>query len=163
MTEARFWDLIEWAWKDSPKLELRRADAVTTNDEDLLEDLVWPLQSEICENYIDRLSDLSKDELTAFIRIFEEKLYKIDRQEIHEYTDGSDDGFLYCRCFIVAMGQRYYEMVDADPSAAAFDLDAERFGFAAYDIYEEKFDEEFDRGRIHNIESGSNADGWPEI
>ena len=42
---------------------------------------------------------LPKDELLQFDRILERKLYDIDRSEIHEYTDGSDDGFLYCRGF----------------------------------------------------------------
>ncbi len=43
----------------------------------------------------------------AFDRMLERKLplYNVDRQEIQEVTDGSDDGFLYARGFIVALGE----------------------------------------------------------
>ena len=59
------------------------------------------------------------DEPGHWVDILERKLYDIDRADIHERTDGSDDGFLYCRGFIVGMGQRYYEAVRTNPDVAA--------------------------------------------
>jgi hypothetical protein len=101
-------------------------------------------------------------DLTAFIHILEERLYHIDRQDIHEYTEGSDDGFLYCRCFVVGMGWEYYTMVDEDLSKATMDIEAELFGFSTYGVYGEKNGDEFERYSIHSIETCSNREGWQE-
>jgi len=162
MTEQKFWEIIELSWADSPKLERQRAKALKSNDEEILEELSGELEGTILGNYNKRLLALDKDDLTKFIHILEERLYNIDREEIQEHTDGSDDGFLYCRCFILGMGQQYYSMVDKDPSKATMDLEAEIFGFSAYEQYEEKFGEEFDRYSIHSIESCSNEKGWSQ-
>lgn len=160
MTEKKFWQLIDAAWEDSPRDNLKRMVAVQYNNEDELEDSCGILLDEIIPNFEKRLKQLNKEELTQFIHIMEERLYHIDRKEIHEFTDGSDDGFLYCRCFIIAMGKDYYDMIDQDPSKATADLEAEDMGFIAYRIYQEKFGEEFVRNSIHCIESGSNIDAW---
>jgi Protein of unknown function (DUF4240) len=162
MTEQDFWEIIELSWADSPKLNSQRAKALKTNDEEILEELSGELEDTILEHYIKRLHALDKDDLTTFIHILEERLYNIDRKEIQEYTDGSDDGFLYCRCFILGMGQKYYNMVDKDPSKATMDLEAESFGFSAYGVFEERFGEWFERGSIHSIETCSNTAGWPQ-
>ncbi len=160
MNEQSFWEIIEKSWADSPSLDKLRADVLETNDEELLQELSEKLEDEIVENYQKSLLLLDKEDFTKFIHILEEKLFKIDREEIQKYTDGSDDGFLYCRCFIVGMGEAYYNMVDDKPSDAAMDLEAETFGFTAYSVYEEKFGEEFERYSVHCIESFSNSDGW---
>ena len=57
------------------------------------------MENEIIDNYKLRLSRLDKVNLTKFIHILEKKLVNIDRHEIHRYTNGRDDGFLYARCF----------------------------------------------------------------
>ncbi|MWW23327.1 DUF4240 domain-containing protein [Algibacter lectus] len=160
MTEEKFWKIIEKSWQDSPELKKKRDEA--NNDENSLEQLSYQLEEDITENYIKRLSKLKKEELTKFIHILEERMYHIDRKEIHTYTDGSDDGFLYCRCFILGMGKSYYELIDKTPSKAKFDLEAEGFGFSAYQVYEELFNEEFDRYSKHSMESCSNSEGWIE-
>jgi hypothetical protein len=160
MTEPEFWEIIELSWRDSPALDKQRAKAIKKNDEELLEELSGELEDTILENYARRLSALDKEDFVDFLRFLEEKLYRLDREDIHEFTDGSDDGFLYCRCFILGMGEQYYNMVDKDPSAATMDLEAESFGFSAYQVYEEKFGEEFERYAVHCIESGSNNSGW---
>ena len=98
MTDTTFWELIDLAWSDSPDLHDKRKLALETNDEELLLELSEKLSTTILENYNSRLLSLDKGDLVSFIHILEEKLYRIDRQDIHEYTDGSDDGFLYCRC-----------------------------------------------------------------
>jgi predicted DNA-binding WGR domain protein len=162
MNETVFWEIIESSWSDSPRLNKKRAKALISNEEELLAELSEELSETILENFNKRLLKLSKDDLTAFIHILEERLYNIDREDIHEYTDGSDDGFLYCRCFILGMGKQYYEMVDSDPSKTTMDLEAEIFGFSAYQQYEGKFGEEFDRYSVHSIETCSNENGWTQ-
>ena len=162
MNETVFWEIIESSWADSPRLNKKRAKALISNEEELLAELSEELSETILENYNKRILKINKDDLTAFIHILEERLYNIDRKNIHEYTDGSDDGFLYCRCFILGMGKQYYDMVDNDPSKATMDLEAEIFGFSAYQQYEEKFEEEFDRYSVHNIESCANENGWTQ-
>ena len=106
------------------------------------------------------LEELPKDELLAFDRILERKLYEIDRSEIQEYTDGSDDGFLYCRGFIVAAGQAYYDAVNKDPSRAMMDLECEDLCYLPMRVYAEKFgdmpDSEISR------ETASNSAGWSD-
>lgn len=159
MSLENFWKVIEQSWQDSPELDSKRMEALETNDEDLLEELMEDLEESILENYQKRLAQLSKEELTGFIHTLEERFYHIDRQEIHDYTDGSDDGFLYCRCFIIGMGRAYYDMIDKTPSKA-YDMEAESFGFAAHDVYEKRFNAEFARNSQHCIESCSNTEKW---
>jgi hypothetical protein len=97
----------------------------------------------------------------AFDRILERKLYDLDRAEIHEHTDGSDDGFLYARGFIVAAGKDYYDAVLAKPSTARMDLECEEMCYLSWELYEENFGvlppSEISR------ESCSNTAGWPSL
>lgn len=161
MNEQKFWEIIEKAWAASPELNTLRKETLVNNHEEQIDELSMALCDVVTDNYCQLLNDLSKEELGQYIRILEQKLHHIDRAEIHEYTDGSDDGFLYCRCFIVGMGETYYNMIDQTPSKATMDAEAEIFGFAAYDLYEEKYEEEFDRGLLHNIATGTNpSGGW---
>jgi hypothetical protein len=160
MTTDAFWDIIELSWNDSPLLNNKRQKAIESKDDELLQELSIELEEEILENYHKRILQLSKEELTSFIHHLEERMFHIDREDIHEYTDGSDDGFLYCRCFIVGMGKQYYDMIDINPSKATMDLEAELFGFSAYQFYEEKFEEEFERYTYHSMETCSNSSAW---
>ncbi|MEA5257559.1 DUF4240 domain-containing protein [Arcicella aquatica] len=160
MTQEIFWEIIESSWADSPNLYKKRADVLKNNDEEIIRELCIELENTILEYYQKRLLVLDKEAFTKYIHILEERLYNIDRQDIHEYTDGSDDGFLYSRCFVIGMGQQYYNMIDNNPSKATMDLDAELFGFSAYKVYEEKFGEEFERNSIYCIETCSNGKGW---
>ena len=161
MNLQQFWNIIEDTWKDVPALYEMRNSAIQENDEELIEAANSEIQDGVfMENLEGRLANLDKADLADYIRHLEERMYHLDRKEIQKYTDGSDDGFLYCRCFIVAMGEAYYNMIDKDPSKAAMDMEAEGFGFIAYGIYEDKFDEDFDRYKFHSMESGSNAAQW---
>jgi Protein of unknown function (DUF4240) len=108
-----------------------------------------------------RLERLSADELLAFDRILERKLYDIDRAEVQQHTDGSDDGFLYARGFIVAAGRDYYEAVNANPAIAMMDLECEDMCYLPWHLYQEKFGDiaSSDISR----ESCSNRAGWPGL
>lgn len=160
MNEFKFWQIIEDAWAASPALLEMRNTALKTNDAILIEDLTGEVYGTITNNIRDILLQLDKKELTGFNHIMEEKLFQIDREDIHAYTDGSDDGFLYCRCFIVGMGKHYYEMISENPSKATCDAEAEIVGFIGYMVYQELFGVEFERYTTHNIETCSNTSAW---
>lgn len=159
MDANKFWEIIESAWIQSGKNEARLK-AIESNDSGVLEELMDFIEDNLIPYYQSALNGLSQEEFTSYLLKFEERLYHIDRQEIQEFTDGSDDGFLYCRCFIFAMGKEYYNMIDAHPSKASFDLEAEGFGFEGYSFFLKKFNVEFDRYTIHSIESVSNTEAW---
>ncbi len=128
----------------------------------MFEGLSFGLEDEVTEALEEQLTQLNKEDLTKFILFMEEKLHKIDREEIHAHTDGSDDGFLYCRGFIVGMGKMYYEQIDYNPASATMDAEAESVCFVGYEVYKSRFGEEFKRNTIHSTESGSNPNGWRE-
>ncbi len=105
----------------------------------------------------------SKEELIAFHRLLDVALYQLDRADIHEITNGSDDGFEYVRLWIVSQGRRYFETVLHNPQEAPHDADErqenEAFGYAAQQAYEEKWRESFpDLPTIRA--TGTNAVGW---
>src|SRR5687768_3155768 len=119
--ETRFWTLVEAAWQrlGPEPLALRRAlverDPAAA-DVDLYAIDAW------LHPFLDNLrllsADLTSEELTALDRVVERLLHDLDRADIHEVTDGSDDGFLYCRGHIVALGREFYRAVVADPAVA---------------------------------------------
>ena len=160
MNEQKFWELIESAWKSVPLLDGLRQEALKTNKVELFEGLSFGLDDEVSEAIEEKLREVSKDDLIQFNHLMEEKLFRLDREEIHQHTDGSDDGFLYCRGFIVGMGERYYNLVHAHPAKATADAEAESICFVGYRVYLERFKEEFRRQSVYPIESGSNPDGW---
>ncbi|MBC9931683.1 DUF4240 domain-containing protein [Chitinophaga qingshengii] len=160
MNDIHFWQIIEAAWTAHPELNAARRLALRTNDPYLLESLSYELTDIIGENLRQVLQTLDKPALTSFLLTMEEKLYHLDRQELQRYTDGADDDFLYCRCFIVGMGEAYYNGIDSNPALATMDLEADSIGFIGYEVYLEKFNEPFTRNTIHCIETGSNKKGW---
>ena len=161
MDESQFWSMIESAWKSAGgKTKAREKLAQGKLSEDKAEELQECLE-EVIPSLRESLDRLSAEELLAFDRILERKLFEIDRAEIHEHTDGSDDGFLYARGFIVAAGRGYFDAVNADPSKAMFDLECEDMCFLPFHLYEEKFGE-MPRSEI-SVESHSNKAGWPDL
>ena len=160
MTETQFWNLLEEAWNEAGGLSAQRASlARPSASEEALEEVSIALE-EMIPALAARLEQIDKQELLSFDRILERKLYDIDREEIQQHTDGSDDGFLYARGFIVAMGQSYYESISGTPSLATMDAECEDICYLSHHIYEDRFGEmpESDISR----ESASNPEGWPE-
>lgn len=134
MDESRFWEMIESAWKVcGGKLQARQKLAAGKLSEDKAEELLESLE-EVIPALREQLDLLSAGELLAFDRILARKLYDIDRAEIQEHTDGSDDGFLYARGFIVAVGKEYYDAVNAVPSIALPDLECEQMCYLSWHI-----------------------------
>jgi hypothetical protein len=157
--ENRFWSLIESAWRSAggKTAERRRLAAGRLPEsqafalEDALDEVIPALKAQ--------LDRLSAEELLAFDRILERKLYDIDRAEVHEHTDGSDDGFLYARGFIVAAGQWYYDAVNVTPAVALAELECEEMCYLSWQLYQYKFRELSPSGISR--ESCSNQAGWP--
>jgi hypothetical protein len=161
MDEQRFWALIEEAWDSiGGKSKTRTKLAEGNLDEEKAEKLVIWLDDVIPA--LEKLLDaLSQEELLGFDRVLEAKLYEIDRMDVQEFTDGSDDGFLYARGFIVACGRAYYDAVNADPSRALMDFECESICYLSWHLYQRKFGEMPASGISR--ESCSNAAGWPEL
>jgi hypothetical protein len=161
MDDKRFWDLIESSWKAAGGMtKARQKLAEGKLSEDQAEELQEALE-EVIPALHAQLDQLPAEELLAFDRILERKLYDIDRAEIQEYTDGSDDGFLYARGFIVAAGKRYYDAVNARPATAMMDLECEEMCYLSWHLYREKSGDMPQSGISR--ESCSNKDGWPDM
>ncbi len=168
MDEFKFWQIIDNAWKsDSDLTAFRDAvlETLTSSDsKDSLEEEfgeegpMIPNEEDFLEAIRLQIDSLKAEELLEFDRILERKLYEIDREDVHEHTDGSDDGFLYCRGFILAIGQRYYDAVNSEPENAMFDWECESITYISANLYEDKFGE-LPKSDICR-ETGSNEDGW---
>jgi hypothetical protein len=159
LDENRFWAMIEAAWNTvGGEVEPRQRLVEGRPSENRLCELGESLDTVIAA-LNDQLSRLGTDELLAFDRILERKLCDIDRADIHERTGGSEDGFLYCRGFIVAIGRGYYEAVQSNPAMAVADAECREICYLSWNLYWEQFGEvppsEISR------ESCSNSAGWP--
>jgi hypothetical protein len=160
----RFWALIERAWShaEPEAAEARHRLAVRTSD-----DGVFGLVSQVDKaltTIVEALEDfgrgLTSAGLTDLDRIVERLLYDIDRSDIQQVTDGSDDGFLYARGFIVILGKRYYEAVAANPSLAVLDCDCEEMSYLFAHLHHELFGTFPDTGSGITRESCTNPAGW---
>lgn len=97
MTDPKFWQLIT----------LIDVSALDHNRED---EAIEPLEA--------ALGLKAESELFAFEEVLSQKLYSIDGEEFADNagdSGGSDDGFLYARCYVVAKGREFYEAVKSDP------------------------------------------------
>ena len=161
MDEKRFWSLIEKAWDSIGGFKRERNKLSKGKlSEDETEDLAESVD-EMAAALREELSELNKEDLLNFDRILERKLYDIDRAEIQGFTDGSDDGFLYARGFIVAAGKDYYDEVNAKPKVAIMDLECEDICYISSHVYEERFGD-MPRSGISR-ESCSNKAGWSDL
>ncbi|MER7330604.1 MULTISPECIES: DUF4240 domain-containing protein [unclassified Micromonospora] len=165
--EARFWALVESAWErlGAEPAALRRA-LLTRNpeadddDDDLYAIDAW--LGPFLDNLRQLAEGLSSQELTDLDRVVERKLHDIDRADVHEVTDGSDDGFLYARGHIVALGREFYEAVHANPAVAVPDATCESMCYFFAHLHNERFDGWPDTGSGISRESCTNAAGWRE-
>ncbi|MET8152789.1 DUF4240 domain-containing protein [Actinoplanes sp. NPDC049668] len=163
--EGRLWELVESAWAacGPEAAAVRRAlvgrDPAADDDNDDIYLLDAWLERFLTQ--LQRLSaDLSRAELTDLDRVVERKLYDLDRREIQEQTDGSDDGFLYARGFIVAAGRDFYDAVNADPAMAVMEAECETMCYFFAHLHEERFGGFPDTGSDISRESCRNPDGW---
>ncbi|NUP63519.1 MAG: DUF4240 domain-containing protein [Nonomuraea sp.] len=167
--EDRFWGLVEAAWAPlGPEAgRARQALARRTPDpgSDLYEDPALILVQDKLKEFLANLSalsrDLTADELVSLDRVAERKLYDIDRADVQAVTDGSDDGFLYARGFIVALGREFYDAVVRDPEMAVLDGECEAMCYFFAHLHAARFGSFPDTGSAISRESCSNPTGWP--
>ncbi|WP_433389331.1 DUF4240 domain-containing protein [Micromonospora sp. KLBMP9576] len=161
--EARFWALVESAWQrlgDEPAAHRRAllTRAPGANGGDVYAIDAW------LDRFLDSLrqltAGLSSPELTDLDRVLERKLYDIDRADVQAVTDGSDDGFLYCRGHVVALGREFYEAVRADPAMAVPDGECEGMCYFFANLHEERFGGWPETGSGISRESCTNPAGW---
>jgi hypothetical protein len=161
--EARFWALVEAAWErlGPEPAALRRA--LLTRDRAADDDSVYAIDGWL-DAFLDQLgqlcADLSGPELTALDRVVERKLYDIDRADVHAVIDGSDDGFLYGRGHVVALGREFYEAVRADPTWALPDGYLQGMGYFFARLHQQRFGESPRTGSGISRESCMNPAGW---
>jgi hypothetical protein len=140
LTEEGFWKLIRLLRWES------------TESEEILE----PLEAE--------LRKLKNADLLEFEEILAEKLYALDGERFADAAGEagkSDDAFLYARCYVVARGDAFYNLVLSDPSKFPPDVDLEPILYVVEQAYSEKTGESFDHTTHYSYESGSNKAGWP--
>lgn len=158
--ESRFWSLIETAWEMvGGDLSTRRKGLIERDSDDD----VYAVDSylgEFLANLRTLGVELSAAELTDLDRVLERKMYAIDRKDIQRVTAGSDDGFLYCRGFVVAMGRDFYEAVLADPSVAILDAECESMAYFFANLHNELYGRYPDTDSGISRETGSNPAGW---
>ncbi|MEU3163044.1 DUF4240 domain-containing protein [Streptosporangium sp. NPDC006930] len=168
-TEEGLWGLVEAAWAPLG-VEVNQARWELTHrtpapDEDLHGKPPLVVVEAALKEFLSNLGSLSEglsaDELTDLDRVVEAKLYDIDRADIQAVTDGSDDGFLYARGFIVAMGRDFYAAVAEDPKKAVLDADCERMCYFFAHLHNERHGTFPDTGSGISRESCSNPAGWP--
>ncbi|ONI85093.1 hypothetical protein ALI22I_32205 [Saccharothrix sp. ALI-22-I] len=165
--EARFWALLETAWAGvGPEANEARA-ALTKRDPSDEEFAAFDVVAELEEhldavlvNLKDAVADVTSEELIALDRVVERKLYEIDRKDVHAVTDGSDDGFLYTRGFIVALGREFYEAVARDPRVAVEDATFQSLCYFFAHLHANRFGDFPKTGSGISRESFSNPAGW---
>jgi len=162
MDETRFWSMIEAAWQSiGGKTKPRQKLVEGKLSDEKCESLMETLDEEVVIALTEELQLLTPEALSQFDRILERKLYEIDRAEVQEATDGSNDGFLYARGFIVGMGRTFYDAVNANPSLAIMDMECEAMCYISWHVFREKYGE-MPRSEISR-ESCSNRAGWPAL
>ncbi len=166
--EKRFWDLVEAAWAPLGVEvdQARRALAHRTPvpGEDLHGKPPLAVVEAALERFLGNLTAVSEglpaDELADLDRVVERRLHDIDRADIHAVTDGSDDGFLYARGFIVALGHDFYTAVAEDPKKAVLDAECEEMCYFFAHLHRERHGAFPKTGSGISRESFSNPAGW---
>ena len=115
---------------------------------------------------VDALAALEKPELQSFQDHLAQALYDLDGRAYFDASvdaAGSDDSFLYVRCFVVAMGQEAYKRTLLKPRLMT-KTDGqwcEPLLYAAQSAWQRKTGEEVDFETKVSFESGSNEALWP--
>jgi hypothetical protein len=88
------------------------------------------------------LLTLPAEDICAFSLTLDDLMRVLDRRDIHDMTDGFDDGCEYMRLWIISRGRAYCESVAADPHNAprwgGAEEENEMFGYAPEDAYKAK-------------------------
>ncbi|GMK59748.1 hypothetical protein CspeluHIS016_0803540 [Cutaneotrichosporon spelunceum] len=162
-TRDDFWDTIERAWSTiddggvRARLLSENAQERTAAAETLINNHTQSMQEALRAI----LREYNAPQLAAWDAHCERALYVLDREDVHEALDGSDDGFLYTRGFVVAAGRKHYEAVFAEPLKwGIMDAEEESMCYFACHLYNDLFGDWPPKTGISR-ESFSNKEGWP--
>ena len=144
MSDDEFWKLIA----------LIDREQLAGGDEDVA---IEPLAS--------ALASRPEDDLRGFEDVLAQKLYALDGQRFAQEagnSGGSDDAFLYARCWVVGAGKEHYHRVLATPRLMPKSLDEwlEPLLYVASNAYEKATGEEWDHETPVSWETGSNEAEW---
>jgi hypothetical protein len=161
--EVRFWALIESAWAPlGPGVnQVRRALATEGPDREAPAEMIGGALDSFVENITNASRGLTGDEVTDLDWVVERKLYETETAEVQAATDGSDEGFLFARGFIVGMGQTFCEAVVRDPATVIMDAECEAMCHLFAHVYAKDFGDFPATGSGISRASGSNRAGWP--
>jgi hypothetical protein len=128
-------------------------------------DNIWQEQHPCAStSYAERLVDADAWARRRSVVLVELALQMIDllrrRAEIQAVTDGSDDGFLHARGFIVALGQDYYTAVAGNPQLGILDCDCESMCYFFAHLHSDLYGSWLATGSGITRESCSNPSGW---
>ena len=115
------------------------------------------------EPLIDALLPLPRVELESFAEHLSNALYLLDGRKFCDAAgDFGDDGFLYARCFVVAMGREIFERAQGDPSMMPKSLNewCEPLLYAPGEAWRRKTGEDWDCSPSVSYETGSNKSLW---
>lgn len=159
--EARFWALIEAGWTPlGPEVrQARQALVIRPAGSPADTSVVSGALRAFLDILAGRCRSLTAAELTCLDRVAERKLWEIDRAGIHAVTGGSDDGFLYARGFIVAMGREFYDAVCDNPEMAVPSAECEDICYFFGHIHRERFGDYPETGSGISRESGQKGPG----
>jgi hypothetical protein len=160
--EMRFWGLLEAAWTPLGHEVNHARQALASRAPGFYVDtsIVKDARKAFLDSLTGQCRGLPGDELVSLDRVLERKLYDIDRADIQAVTDGSDDGFLYARGFIVAMGRDFYDAVAGDPRMAVLGAECEEMCYFFAHLYRERFGQFPDTHSGISRESCRNPVGW---
>lgn len=125
---------------------------------------------EILRPAIVELSKTSVKDIKQFEENLAYKLYLLDTK-VHaknigenSYSDTetnfSPDLFLYIRCFVIAKGQEFYELILNNPRKMPKDNSFEPLLYLASEAYTKRMGKEFEYITGCDYETFSNVDGW---
>jgi hypothetical protein len=160
--EARLWALVEAAWAPlGPEVRQARGELVVRRPGSRADiSVVSAALPAFLGILAGHCRGLPADELTSLDRVVERKLWELDRPDVHAVTGGSDDGFLYSRGFVVAMGREFCDAVIDDPEMAVPYAECEEMCYFFAHLSHDQFGEFPDTGSGISRESGSNLIAW---
>ena len=152
MTEDEFWDLID---------EHIDKDALSALGED-------DYPEELMDSLVEKLSALDVEEIQQFEERLAKALFDIDGKRFADNAGDSGqsgDGFLYCRCWVVANGKDYYQRIFNSPSDMPTSISQwlEPLLYVSSRAWAEKTgndEEAWDYDTQYSYESGSNESEW---
>ena len=120
------------------------------------------------EELTTELAALGEEQIRGFEECLARLLHNLDGRAYAENagkSGESGDGFLYCRCYVVARGRKFYEAALANPAKMPKSLDhwCESLLFVAQNAWAEatgKDPEDWDHHASVDYETGSNKAAW---